>query len=35
LMEKINTTENIKKYFENKKILKIIYVPNKIINIIV
>ena len=34
LMKKIDTLENIKKYFENKKILKIIYVPDKIINII-
>ena len=35
VLEKINENELINKYIKNKKIIKIIYVKNKIINIIV
>ena len=35
VLEKINKNELINKYIENKRIIKIIYVKNKILNIIV
>ena len=35
LMDKINEEKNLFKYLENKKIIKKIFIPNKLINIIV
>ena len=35
LMNKINDERNLFKYLENKKITKKIFIPNKLINIIV
>ena len=35
LMDKVNEEKNLFKYLENKKIIKKIFIPNKLINIIV
>ena len=35
LYEKVINIENIQKYLDNKEIVKFIYIPNKIVNIII
>ena len=35
IMKKVMLDPKIKKYVENKKILKTIFVPNKIVNLVV